>query len=118
MMGLGGGAAIDIERDAKLLERVLDHLMVAVYHILWGDTLLACPHRDGHTMLITATDKQYVLLLQSQISYINISWYIHTCQMTDMHTAISVWQCRGHRCPLEFLFCHSFLINLIWLQSY
>ena len=65
MMRLRCCPAVDIERDAELLEALLDHLMVAVHHILWGDTLLTGADRDGHTMLIRTTDKQHLALLQS-----------------------------------------------------
>ena len=36
--------------------------MITVYNILRRDTLLTGTNRDGHTVLITASDKQYLAL--------------------------------------------------------
>ena len=65
MMRLRCCSAVYIERDTELLEALLDHLMVAVHHILRSDTLLTGTNRDGHTMLIRTTNKQHLALLQS-----------------------------------------------------
>ena len=63
VVGLRGGAAIDIKGDTKFFETLLDHLVVAVHHVLRGDTLLAGTDGDGHTVFIRATDKQHLALL-------------------------------------------------------
>ena len=119
MMRLTGCATIDIEGDAELLKRVLDHLMITVYDILRGDALLAGTDGDGHTMLVRTTDKQHFALLQTEIAHIDISGHIHTGQMTDVHTAIGVWQRRRHRRALVSLIFHSSIrINQIRLQNY
>jgi hypothetical protein len=65
--------------------------MIAVYYILWSDTLLTGTNCDGHTMLITTSDKQYLALRQAKITHIDISRYIYTSQVSDMYAAISVW---------------------------
>lgn len=90
MMGLRGRAAIDIEGDTKLLETLLDHLVVAIYHILRGDALLTGTDGDGHTVFIRSADEQHFALLQTKIAHIDISRHIHTSQMTDMHTAVGI----------------------------
>ena len=90
MMGVRGRAAIDIEGDTELLETLLDHLVVAIYHILWGDALLTGTDGDGHTVFIRSTDEQHFALLQAKIAHIDISRHIHTSQMTDMHTAVGI----------------------------
>jgi hypothetical protein len=64
--------------------------MITVYNILRRDTLLTGTNSDGHTMLITTSDKQYLALLQAKITHIDISGHIHTSQVTDMHTAIGI----------------------------
>ena len=81
--------------------------MIAVYHVLWGDTFLAGTDGDGHTVFIRTSDKQYLAFFQSEIAHIDISGYIHTCQMTNMHTAVSVWQRRRHRRTFVSLVLHS-----------
>jgi hypothetical protein len=64
--------------------------MIAVNHILRSDTLFAGTNGNGHTMLITSADEQYLALLQSEITHIDISRYIYTSQVSDMYAAISV----------------------------
>ena len=116
MMRLRCCPAVYIERDAEFLEALLDHLMVAVHHILRGDTLLTGTNRDGHTMLIRTTDKQHLALLQSQVAHIDICRHIYTGQVTDMNTTIGVGQCRRHRRSLESLVLFHFY--LFWVQRY
>ena len=108
MMDVGGGAAIDVKGDTELLERVLNHLVITIHHVLWGDALLAGSHRDGHTVLIASADKQHILLLQSQVTYIDVGWYVNASQMTDVNTTVCIGQCRGHRSPLKFGFYPTF----------
>ena len=105
-----GCTAIHIERDTELLERVLNHLMIAVAYVLRGDSFLLCTDCDWHTVLVTTTDKDYLTLLQSEITHIDIGWNIHTSKVSYMYTTISVWQCRRNRGALEFLFFHICLI--------
>ena len=67
--------------------------MIAVYHILWGDALLAGTNGDGYTMLIRTTDEHNVLLLQTEVTNVDISRDIDTCQVTDVYTTVSIGQC-------------------------
>ena len=106
MVRLAGGAAIDVERDAELLERVLDHLVIAIHDILRRDALLTGSHRDGYPVLIRAADEQHLALLQTEIAHIDISRHVHTSQVADMHAAISIRQRRRHRRALESLVFH------------
>ena len=93
-----GRATIDVKRDTELLKRVLDH------DLLDGDTLLAGTDRDGHAVLITSTDEDHILFLQSEIADVGVCRHIDACQMADMHAAISVRQGRSHRSALKILF--------------
>ena len=99
-----GRAAIDIERDTELLKRVLDQVMITIDNLLDGDTLLAGTDRDGHAVLITSTDEDHILFLQSEIADVGVCRHIDACQMADMHAAIGVRQGRSHRSALEILF--------------
>ena len=66
--------------------------MIAVNNLLYCDALLAGTDCNRHTMLIRSSDEHNIFLLQSKIAHIDIGWYINTCQMTDMHTTVCVWQ--------------------------
>lgn len=99
-----GRATIDVKRDTELLKRVLDQVMIAIDDLLDGDTLLAGTNRDGHAVLITSTDEDHILFLQSEIADIGVCRHIDACQMADMHAAIGVRQGRSHRSALEILF--------------
>ena len=105
MMSLAGGAAIDIEGYAELLERVLNHLMVAVNDILRGDAFLAGTDGDGYTMLVASADEQHVLLLQSEVAHIDVGRHIDTCQVANVYAAIGVRQCSRHGCALILFLC-------------
>ena len=99
-----GRATIDVKRDTELLKRVLDQVMIAIDNLLDGDTLLAGTDRDGHAVLITSTNEDHILFLQSEIADIGVCRHIDACQMADMHAAIGVRQGRSHRSALEILF--------------
>ena len=57
MVGLTRCAAVDIKRNAEFSKRVLNHLVIAVDHILWGDTFLAGTNGNGYTVFVRASDK-------------------------------------------------------------
>ena len=102
------GARVDVERYPKLLKRLLDKAVVAVYHILRCNALFSRPQGDGHAMLVAASDKHHVLLLQAQVSHIDVGWYIDTSQMTDMHATIGIGQGGSDGRTLEFLLLHCY----------
>ena len=108
MMRLRSGAAVDVERDAELLERVLNHFMIAVHHVLRRDALLAGTHGDGHAVLVRATNKQHLALLQPQIAHINVGRHVDASQVTDVYAAVSVWQGRRHRYTFILLLFHKY----------
>ena len=106
MMSFRCSTAVDIKRDTKLLERILDNSMIAVANILWSDTLLLCTDSNWHTMLIATANEDYVLFLQTKIAHVDISWHINTSQMTNVNTTICIRQSSGHSGTLKFLFFH------------
>ena len=108
-MSLAGGAAIDIEGYAELLERLLNHLMVAVNDILRGDAFLAGTDGDGYTMLVASADEHDIFLLQSEVTNIDVCWYIDTCQMSDMYTAVGIGEGRGYGCALILFLLHNLI---------
>ena len=96
MVGLGGGAGIDIEGDAKVLERLFDDVVVAIYHVLRGATLLLGPDGHRHSMLVAAADEEHILTLEAKIAHVDVGWHIDTCQVSDVHRTVGVGQCTGH----------------------
>ena len=64
--------------------------MIAIDDLLDGDALLAGTDRNGHAVLITSTDEDHILFLQSKIADIGVCRHIDACQMADMHAAIDV----------------------------
>ena len=117
MMSLRRGAAIHIERDTELLERVLDDLVIAVHDVLRGDSLLASLDGNGHTMLVATADHQHLTPLQAQIACIDIGRYVYPRQVADVHRAVGVWQGGGDECSFEIFhylfvdFCVVLFIN-------
>ena len=91
-MHFGRRAPVHIERNAEFLEGVLDDFMITVYHVLRRDALLLGPDGDGHAMLVRTADEKHVLLLQTEVTHVNVRRDIHPCQMTDMHRTVGVWQ--------------------------
>ena len=111
MVGGGGGAAIDIEGDAEVGERLLDDVVVAVHHVLRGATLFLCADGHRHSVLVASTDEQHFLAFQSQIARINVGWHIHTGKVADMNRTVCVGKGGSDEGPLEFLF-HKYMIFL------
>lgn len=110
MMDVAGGTAIYVERNAEPFERILDDLVITIDDILRRAALLLGTNGDRHTMFVTATDEEYFLTLQAQITYIDVGRYIHTGQVTDVHWSIGIRKCRRDKCSFEFLFHHGFSI--------
>ena len=100
-------AAVHVERDAELLERILDQLMIAVAHVLRRDAFLLGTDRDRHTVLVAAADEDDLPLLQPEVTYIDVCRDIHAGKMSYMYTAVGVRQSRRHCGALEFLFFHK-----------
>ena len=105
MVHLGGGAGVDVERDAEALEGVLDKRVVAVYDVLRGDALLLGAEGDGHAVLIRPTDEEDVASAESQIARVDVGWQVDTGKVSDMHRPVRVGQCGGDEGALEILFC-------------
>ena len=89
--------------------------MIAVHYILRSDALFFGTDRDGHPVLVGASDKDYVFFFQSEITDINICRHINSCEMSDMDRPVCIRQCRSYGGTFEFLFhciiCISFVMN-------
>ena len=91
--------------------------MIAVHHFLNGDTLLFSTYSDRHSVLIGTSDEYDILLLESEIAHIDICWHIDTSEVTDVYTAVSVWQCCGNGCPFKLFIFHWIYIVFIYSLS-
>ena len=63
VMNIGSGTAINIERNTEILERFLDEVMIAVYHLLHGDALFLSTDSNRHSMLVRTSNKNNFFLL-------------------------------------------------------
>ena len=80
--------------------------MVAIHDILRRDAFLLGTKRDGHTVLIGATNHQDLLTLQAEITCVNIGRHINTRQVSDMHRTVGIRQSRCYQCSFK-MFLHS-----------
>ena len=104
VMGLRGGARIDIERDAELAERFLYQRVIAVHHVLRGDAFFLGADGDGHSVFVGSADEQHVLFLEAQIAHVDVGRDIHACQVTDVYRAVCIGQSGGNGGSFEFIF--------------
>ena len=97
-------AAIDVERDAKPLERILDKVVIAVHHFLHRDTLLSGAYGDRHSVFVRASDEDALAALQPEIARIDVGRDIDSRQMTDMYWSVGVGQSGRDGSSLEMFF--------------
>ena len=117
MMRFAGCSTIDIEADAKRLERLFDELVVAVAHVLRRDALFLRTDGDGHTMLIAAANEHHLLFFEAQIAHINICRHIDSCQMSNVNASVSIGQSRCNGGAFKLRFLHCYLVNFIALAA-
>ena len=80
--------------------------MVSVHHLLCGDALLLSTDGNRYAVLVRATDEYHLSVLQSQETGIDVSWDIHSSQVTYVYSAISIRQGGSNSCSLVILYCH------------
>ena len=90
VMGLARGTRLDVESDTKTLERVLDDVVIAIYHFLGSDALFACTDGDWHTMFVATAYEEYILALEAKIAHIDVRWHINARQVSDMYRTIGI----------------------------
>ena len=97
-------AGINIERNAELLERLLNNIMVAVHHILRRNPFFLRAERDGHPMLVRPANHQNLFAFQAEIAGVNIRRDVNPREMSDMHRPVRVGQCCRYQCSFKMLF--------------
>ena len=80
--------------------------MVAVYHFLNGDALLAGADCYGHSVLVATADEHHLLLLQAQIAHVDVGRNIHAGKVADVYATVGIRQCRSDGGAFEILFFH------------
>ena len=114
------GAPVHVERDAELLERLLDKFVIAVHNVLRRAAFFLGADGDGHPVLVASADEEDFLLLQAQVADIDVGGHIHPRQVADVHRPVGVGQGRCHRGTFEILF-HiwlCFIIVIVRLKGY
>src|SRR5690606_40844812 len=75
---------IDIEGNPKLLETVFDLGMVLIDNGLGSSALLLGFNGNCRAMFIRTAYVHYIFFIKAKKSYVNISWYIGSCKMSNM----------------------------------
>ena len=104
VMYLRRRAGINIERNAELLERLLNNIMVTVHHILRRNPFFLRAERDGHPMLVRPANHQNLFAFQAEIAGVNIRRDVNPREMSDMHRPVRVGQCCRYQCSFKMLF--------------
>ena len=100
-----GGTAVNIKRNAEILKRFLDKIVVAIHYFLNRDSFLSCADSNGYAVLIRAANKEYRTMLQPQVAHVNISRYIYASEVSDMNGPIGVGECCCNKISFK---CHIF----------
>lgn len=59
-------------------------------------------------MFVAAANHYYILALKTQVSRIDVCWHIYTCQMSDMHRTVGIWEGCGDEGTFESGIFHTF----------
>jgi hypothetical protein len=101
VVDLAGGTRIHIKRDTEALEGVFDDVVVAIYYLLSGDALFACANCDRYTVLVATAYEKDILAFEAKVADIDVGWYIHTCQVSDVYRTIGIRKGCGYKCSLK-----------------
>ena len=89
-MRWGGSSPVVVKFNTEISKRFLDDVVVFIDDLSGGNTFFFGLHRYGHTVLITAANKQCISTNTLEISGIDVRGYIYTCQVPDVYGAIGV----------------------------
>ena len=110
------GARVDVEIDPKLLKRLLDERVIAIYHLLRCNALGFGFERDGHSVLVRPPNKQHLLSSHSFVAHVNVRRDIHTGKVTYMHRSIGIRERSCNKGTLKS-FCRR-VVSHLYLQLY
>ena len=91
------GSSVVVKRNAKVIKRRLDHIVIVINEFFWRFPFSFCSNGNRHSVLITSTDKKHILSFHAQVAGINVCWNINTSEMSDMYRTIGVRKCCGNR---------------------
>ena len=104
VVGRVGGAGVDVEGDAQLLERLFDNVVITVHYVLRGHTLFAGFQRNRYAVLIGAAEEKHLLAVVAEVAGIDVGRDVNAGQMTDMYRSVGVRQRRGDGIAFGFFF--------------
>ena len=64
--------------------------MIAVNHLLRGDSLLACLEGDGNTVFVRSADGDYVLAPHPEVSCIDVRRHINPCKVSYVDWPVGI----------------------------
>ncbi len=102
------GSRIDVEGNAEIGERFLDDVVVLVYDILGGASLLAGRDRDGHAVFVGAAHEEGLASTHPQVTDIDVGRDIHAGQMADVDRTVGIRQRASDEIPFFHNLFNSF----------
>lgn len=100
-MDVGCGARVNVERDAKLGERLFDDAVVAVDDILRCNTFSLSLNGDGHTVLVATANHEDFAALEAKITGIDVGGDVYSGEVADVDGAVGVWESSGDEGAFE-----------------
>jgi hypothetical protein len=52
-------------------------------------------------MLVATAYEKDILAFEAEVADIDVGWYIHTCQVSDVHWTVGIRKGCGYKCSLE-----------------
>ena len=98
MMYLVGGTGVNIKRDPKILKCLFIDPVIAVHHLLGGDSFLTCLQGDGYPMFVRSADGDHISVPLAQVADINVGGDINPRQVAQVKGAVGIGQGRCNQC--------------------
>jgi hypothetical protein len=112
-VGFGSRTAVDVERNAEFLERILDDLVVTVHDILWSHSLVARLDGNGHTVLVAAADHEDFLASEAHVAGVDVGRHVDAGEMADMHRSVCIGESRCDESAFETHFLRKLWIAVV-----
>ena len=89
-MHVVGGAGVDIEGDAEILEGFLHQVVVFVDECFGGESLLFGADGDGDAVLIRAADVDDVFAFEAEVAHVGIGRQVGARDVDDVKGSVGV----------------------------
>ena len=114
MVNVRSCAAVNVERNTEVLERLLDDVMITVNNVLHRASFLLGADSYRHSVFVRTSHEEYVSALQAEIAYIDVTGNVGTGQVADVYRTVGVWKCRRNGCSLKILLFHPCILVFIF----